>query len=82
METLVSSVCGGKGYCGGLEEEGWLIEDKMGKEAQKEIGQHADRRNGLGACDAGVRHLTLECVSLNCKGSVLRLVEEFNPHLP
>lgn len=89
METLVSSVCGSKGYClggGGLEEEGWLTEDKMekgqGKEAQKEIGQHADRRDGLGARDAGVGSWTLECASLKCKGSVCRLVEEFNPLLP
>lgn len=71
-----------------MEEEGWLIEDKMekgqGKEAQKEVGQHADRRIGLGlgACDAGVGPWTLECASLKCKGSVCRLVEEFNPLLP
>lgn len=71
METLVSSVCGSKGYCRGLEEEGWLIEDKMekgqGKEAQKEVVQHADRRVGLGACDAGVGPWTLSVLVRNAK---------------
>lgn len=44
--------------------------------------QHADRRDGLGARDAGVGPWTLEYASLKCKGSVCRLVEEFNPLLP